>query len=82
MAAATLTSKGQLTVPKVVRDALHLRPGDRLEFEIEEDGTIRVHPLTRRVAEVFGMFAHRGGKPRSPEEMRENLKSAFRGGRL
>lgn len=37
MLKATLTSKGQLTVPKEVRERLGLRPGDRLVFEFEED---------------------------------------------
>lgn len=32
LATARITSKGQLTVPKIVRDRLGLRPGDELEF--------------------------------------------------
>ncbi len=82
MATATLTSKGQLTVPKAVRDALHLRPGDRLELEVESDGTVRMHALTRRVADVFGMLARPRRKARSAEEMEAGLGQAFREGRL
>lgn len=37
MSRATLTSKGQLTVPKDVRDRLGLKSGDRVVFEIEDD---------------------------------------------
>lgn len=36
-----LTSKGQVTVPKHVRDELRLKPGDEVEF-VEEDGHIRI----------------------------------------
>jgi antitoxin PrlF len=32
---ATVTSKGQITLPKAVREALGLRPGSQVEFEIE-----------------------------------------------
>jgi antitoxin PrlF len=44
MAAATITSKGQLTVPKEVRTALGVGPGDRLAFRIHEDGVVTVEP--------------------------------------
>jgi len=42
---ATLTSKGQVTVPKAVRDALGLRKGDQLSWELE-DGSVRVRAVT------------------------------------
>jgi antitoxin PrlF len=41
---ATLTSKGQVTVPKAVRDALGLRQGDQLSWELE-DGSVRVRAI-------------------------------------
>lgn len=43
-----MTSKGQITVPKPVRDRLGLAPGDYLRFTFEEDGTVRVEPLDAR----------------------------------
>ena len=41
---ATLTSKGQVTIPKAVRDALGLRQGDQLSWELE-DGSVRVRAV-------------------------------------
>lgn len=41
MAKARMTNKGQITVPKQVRDRLGLQPGDEIEFT-EEDGVIRI----------------------------------------
>ena len=42
---ATLTAKGQVTVPKAVRKALGLRQGDQLSWEMEE-GSVRVRAIT------------------------------------
>ncbi|GMU47772.1 MAG: hypothetical protein AMXMBFR26_25540 [Porticoccaceae bacterium] len=53
---ATLTSKGQVTIPKAVRDALHLRTGDRLDFILEPDGTVRVLPITGSVKRLKGLL--------------------------
>ena len=41
---ATITSKGQVTIPKRIRDEFGLTAGTEIEFIIEEDGTIRVQP--------------------------------------
>ncbi len=40
MATATVTSKGRITVPKQVRQRLHLKPGDRVAFLERPDGSI------------------------------------------
>lgn len=46
MSTSTLTSKGQITIPKDVRKRLNLQPGDRLEFVIDEDGRVLVLPAS------------------------------------
>jgi AbrB family looped-hinge helix DNA binding protein len=53
---ATLTSKGQITIPKAVREALHLRTGDRLDFILEPDGSVRVLPITGSVQRLKGLL--------------------------
>ena len=42
---STVTRKGQTTIPGPVREALHIQPGDKLEYDIQgSQATIRVHP--------------------------------------
>jgi antitoxin PrlF len=45
MARATITSKGQITIPKEVRDRLGLKPGDRVEIYVEPERTIKLEEL-------------------------------------
>jgi AbrB family looped-hinge helix DNA binding protein len=40
----TLTSKGQVTIPKRIRDALRLLPGSAVEFSVNADGAVVLHP--------------------------------------
>lgn len=46
----TLTSKGQVTIPKKVRDALHLAPGNAVEFAVNDAGEVVLRKAGRRVA--------------------------------
>jgi len=75
---ATLTSKGRVTIPKAVRDALHLRPGDRLDFILEADGTVRMMPITDSVKRRKGIPP----EPRRPltvEEMNDAIAKGAAG---
>jgi len=79
MPLSTITSKGQITVPKEVRDVLGLKTGDRVDFRLEKDGSARMLPLSRKVSDVFGMLSHYKRKqPVSIKEMHNNLKKAFK----
>ncbi|MBI1181619.1 MAG: AbrB/MazE/SpoVT family DNA-binding domain-containing protein [Alphaproteobacteria bacterium] len=53
---ATITSKGQVTLPKRVRDELKLKPGDRLDFRVMPDGTLVARPATRRAEDIVGIL--------------------------
>jgi len=58
---STVTQKGQTTIPGAVREALHIRPGDRLEYAIEGDRAIvHVHPGTRSLAGALASDKGRG----------------------
>ena len=52
MSFATITSKGQTTIPKSVRDAAGLRAGDRIHFAVLSDGTIIVRAKTRSIRDI------------------------------
>ena len=53
---ATITSKGQVTLPKPIRDRLHLKPGDKIDFMLDDDGCLRVAPVTTSVTQLKGML--------------------------
>ena len=65
---ATITSKGQVTVPKPIRDRLHLKAGDKMDFVLEADGCVRVTPVNVSVTRLKGMVP-RPEVPVSLEEM-------------
>ncbi|PYX29271.1 MAG: AbrB family transcriptional regulator [Acidobacteria bacterium] len=69
MAAATVTSKGQITIPAKVRTALAVDAGDRIEFVEVEKGQFAIVAATRSVQELKGRFQGKRSKPVSIEEM-------------
>ena len=69
MATATMTSKGQVTIPKEVRIALGIDSGDRIEFVEVEKGEFTMIAVTRSVRELKGLFRGKRDKPVSIEEM-------------
>lgn len=69
MPIATLTSKGQITLPQAVRRALGLEAGDKVDFVPDPDGGYRVLAVRRDVRELRGMFAGRVARPVTLEEM-------------
>ena len=76
---STVTSKGQTTIPEQIRKALRIKPGDRLEYEVEGDcATIRVHPGVRSLK---GTLASNKGKGMSFAEIREVVARAHEGRR-
>ena len=53
---ATITSKGQITLPKTIRKKLHLNTGDRLDFFIRDDGHIEAAPKKSSLKELKAMI--------------------------
>ena len=56
MPTATITSKGQTTIPKEIRELLNLHPGDRLDFLVEVDGRVYVQPINVEVESLKGIL--------------------------
>lgn len=67
---STLTSKGQITLPKALRDELHLRSGDRIAFERNDDGSYILRPKTVSAASLKGFLKDfYKGPPKTVEDM-------------
>lgn len=65
---ATITSKGQTTIPKEIRELLHLQPGDRIDFVLE-NGRVYLAPANVDVRELSGILHRPGMQPVSLSEM-------------
>jgi antitoxin PrlF len=64
---ATLSSKNQVTIPKQVREYLHLKPGDRFKFFLQPDGVVVILPKIP-VSKLKGSLP-RAKRPISVEQM-------------
>lgn len=69
---STLTTKGQITLPKALRSALHLKSGDKVIFEFLEDGAYVIKPKTLDVRDLKGLISY-DGEPKSIEDMQKAI---------
>ncbi len=72
MPTATMTSKGQITIPVKVRKALGLKPGVRIDFYEVEDGEYAFRPKNRSILEMEGCIP-KPDHPISIEEMNQAI---------
>lgn len=73
---STLTSKGQITIPKEVRNNLNLKTGDVLDFKIE-NGEIKIVPVKNSIEEAYGFLYRKKQRKISIEEMNEKIKKTI-----
>ena len=66
---STLTSKGQTTVPKPIRESLRLKSGDRIAFTLMPDGTVLMRVKNKSVMGLAGSLRRRGRKALPIEEL-------------
>lgn len=66
---ATVTIKGQVTIPKSVRDHLGIVPGSRVDFRRTEDGWIVLEPSQDKPLSRFSQLRGHAGKGMTTEEI-------------
>lgn len=72
---SVLTSKGQTTIPKEIRDAVDLKAGSAMTWIAKENGRIELIPRTLRIEDTFGMLDDLAS-PIDPAPTVEELKDA------
>lgn len=78
MSLATMTSKGQVTIPKNIRGSLHLNSGDKIELELLNSGEAVLRPVRKSIDDVFACLKEEGKVAISVEEMNSALKGRFK----
>jgi AbrB family looped-hinge helix DNA binding protein len=78
MSIATVTTKGQITIPKEIRDYLKLETGSKIEFVIDESGNVKIVPLNVPVEALSGVLHRPGMKAATIEEMEAAIAEGAR----
>lgn len=82
MALATLTTKGQVTIPKKIRESLKLHTGDKIEIIVTEKREAIIRPISKKVDDIFCKLHKPGRKAVSLEaiddEIRNRMKDKFK----
>ncbi len=60
---ATLTSKGQTTIPKLIRDSLRMKAGDKMTFTLMPDGVVIMRVKNKRASGLAGLLHKKGRRP-------------------
>lgn len=78
MLSSTITSKGQITIPKDIRNILNISKGDRIEFLVDTNGSVTILPITTDIKALKGLIL----KPKKHVSL-DDMKNAIRdqGGR-
>ena len=74
MPTAKLTTKGQTVIPKPIRDQLGLKPGDRIDFIVQENGDVLIRLAVQDVKSLKGILHRPGQAPISVEDMNLAIK--------
>ncbi|MCI5166612.1 MAG: AbrB/MazE/SpoVT family DNA-binding domain-containing protein [Candidatus Electrothrix sp. GM3_4] len=81
MMLATLTTKGQVTIPKKIREVLRLHAGDKIEIIVTEKREAIIRPISKKVDDVFCRLHQPDRKAVSVDEMNKavtrKLKEKF-----
>jgi antitoxin PrlF len=82
MALATLTTKGQVTIPKKIRESLKLHTGDKIEIIVTEKREAIIRPISKKVDDIFCKLHKPGRKAVTLEAIddviRNRMKDKFK----
>jgi antitoxin PrlF len=69
MPSATMTSRGQVTIPRPIRQILKVQAGDRLDFLVDDQGQVLLRAGGTDITELRGLLHRRGRRPANIKEM-------------
>ncbi len=75
MATATLTTKGQVTIPKEIREVLKLQTGDKIEIIVTDKREALIRPISKKVDEIFCKLHKPGRKAVTLEAMDDAIRN-------
>ena len=78
MALATLTTKGQVTIPKIIRESLKLNTGDKIEIIVTAKREAIIRPVSKKVDDIFCKLHKPGRKAVSLEAMDDAIRNRMR----
>ncbi len=78
MTLATLTTKGQVTIPKEIRESLKLHSGDKIEIIVTENGEAIIRPVSKKVDDIFCKLHKPGRKAVSVEAMNDAIRNRMK----
>ena len=78
MALATLTTKGQVTIPKKIRESLRLHTGDKIEIIVTEKREAIIRPISKKVDDIFCKLHKSGRKAISLEAMDDAIRNKMK----
>jgi antitoxin PrlF len=73
MVRARLTGKGQVTIPKEIRNYLNLDTGSKIDFVVDEHGDVKIIPLNVAAENLSGILHREGVKTASLEDMEQSI---------
>ncbi len=78
MALATLTTKGQVTIPKKIRESLRLHTGDKIEIIVTDKREAIIRPISKKVDDIFCKLHKPGRKAVSLEAMDDAIRNKMK----
>ncbi len=78
MQLATLTTKGQVTIPKKIRESLRLHTGDKIEIIVTDNGEAIIRPISKKVDDIFCKLQKPSRKTVSIKDMDDAIRNRMR----